>query len=270
LDSNPLLKPHQSVVLVRIVSWIIACLMAAAAVAGLLFRGVFYPEAALVRAFVPNDVVNLIIGLPALLVSMELARRGRLIGLLCWPGALFFVLYNFIIYALAMRHNAGFLLYLVLVALSVYALAGLVAAIDGKVVQDRLKNAVPEKTSGGVLAGLGLLFFLRVIFVVLGAQISQTSRPETELALHISDFLITPAWIIGGILLWRREELGYVAGLGLLFQASTLFIGLIIFMVLQPALTGAPFVLADVVVILVMGLVCFIPFVRFARSVVNA
>jgi len=47
---------------------------------------------------------------------------------------------------------------------------------------------------------------------------------ETELALHISDFLITPAWIIGGVLLWRRKEFGYVIGLGLLFQASMLFI----------------------------------------------
>ena len=28
-----------------------------------------------------------------LLVSMWLTRRGKLIGLLCWPGALFYVLY---------------------------------------------------------------------------------------------------------------------------------------------------------------------------------
>ena len=83
----------------------------------------------------------------------------------------------------------------------------------------------------GILAGLGLLFFLRVIGVMVNALTSQTPIAETELALHASDFLITPAWVIGGVLLWRRKEFGYVTGLGLLFQASMLFIALIIFFV---------------------------------------
>jgi hypothetical protein len=69
---------------------------------------------------------------------------------------------------------------------------------------------------------------------------------RTELAVSISDFLITPAWIIVGILLWRRKELGYVTGLGMLFQGSMLFIALISFLLLQPFLTTAPLVIADI------------------------
>ncbi len=92
---------------------------------------------------------------------------------------------------------------------------------------------------------------------------------ETELAVNISDFLIAPAWVICGILLWRRQEFGYVTGLGLLFQASMLFVALIIFLILQPFLTAASFALVDVLVILAMGLVCFVPFVLFARGVVR-
>ena len=92
---------------------------------------------------------------------------------------------------------------------------------------------------------------------------------ETELALQIADVVITPAWVIGGILLWRRQALGYVTGLGLLFQASMLFIALIIFLLLQPFLTTAPFVLVDVVVIFVMGLICFVPFALFVRGMVS-
>ena len=81
--------------------------------------------------------------------------------------------------------------------------------------------------------------------------------------------MITLAWVIGGVLLWRHKEFGYVTGLGLLFQASMLFIGLIIFLLLQPFLTTAPFVLADVVVIFIMGLICFIPFALFVRGVAS-
>ena len=196
-----------------------------------------------------------------------MARRGKLIGLLFWPGALFFVLYNYMVYLFAMPFNVAFPLHLALVTLSAYTITGLIASIDGAAVRQRLTGSVPERIAGSILAGLGLLFFLRVIGVMINALTGQAPISETELALHISDFIITPAWIIGGVLLWRHKEFGYVTGLGLLFQASMLFIGLIVFLLLQPFLTAAPFVLADVVVIFIMGLICFIPFALFVRGV---
>jgi len=268
-ERNASLPIRRNLTLIYALSFIIAILMGAASVAGLMYRTIFYRTDELLRTFVPNDVVNLFIGLPILLGSMWLARRGKLIGLLCWPGALFFVLYNYIVYVFAMPLNVAFLLHLTLVTLSVYTIIGLVASIDGKAVQQWLTGAVPDRVAGGILAGLGLLFFLRVIGVIVNALTSQTPIAETELALHASDFLITPAWVIAGVLLWQRNEFGYVTGLGLLFQASMLFIALIIFLLLQPFLTTAPFVLADVVVIFAMGLICFIPFVLFVRGVVS-
>ncbi len=256
--------------LIYAISFIVAALMVAASVAGLLYSTVIYPTDELLRSFVSNDVVNLFIGLPILLGSMWLAWRGKLIGLLFWSGALFFVLYNYLIYILAMPFNVAYLLHLTLVTLCVYTIIGLVASIDGKVVQQRLTGAVPERLAGGVLTGLGLLFFLRVIGVIINALTSQTPITETELVLHTADFLITPAWVIGGVVLWRGKELGYVTGLGLLFQASMLFVGLIVFLLLQPFLTTAPFVLVDVVVIFALGLICFIPFALFVRGVVSS
>jgi len=46
-----------------------------------------------------------------------------------------------------------------------------------------------------------------------------------------------------------------------------LFIALITFLLLRPVLTDAPFVLTDVVVVFIMGMVCFIPFFLFLRGV---
>ena len=48
---------------------------------------------------------------------------------------------------------------------------------------------MPERIAGGILAGLGLLFFLRVIGVLMDVLTSQAPIAETELALHVSDFL---------------------------------------------------------------------------------
>ena len=249
-------------------SFLIALLMAIASAVGLLYPTIIYPAEELSRAFVPNDIVNLVVGLPILLVSLGLALRGKLVGLLCWPGALLFVIYTYTGYTFALPLSWAFPLYLVLAVASVYTLVGLVASIDGKAVQQRLTGAVPEKVTGGILAGLGLLFLLRVMGVIVGALINETVIADADLGVNIADFFVAPSLVIGGILLWQRKELGYVTGLGLLFQTSMLFIGLIGFMLLQPLLTTEPFAITDVIVVFVMGLVCFIPFVLFVRGVV--
>lgn len=251
-------------------SLIIALMMAAVSLVGLLNQSEIYPEKELIQAFLANDVANLVIGLPILIGSMWLARRGKLLGLLFWPGALFYVLYNYLVYVFGMPLNWAWLLYLTLVMLSGYTMAGLVASIDGELIQGRLSGAVPERVAGGVLVGLGTLLLLRVIAVLVDALVSQTLLPKTEIALLVTDFLIAPASIIGGVLLWRRLALGYVGGVGLLFLNSMLFVGLILVLLLQPLLTGAPFAPVDVLVVFIMGLICFIPFALFVRGTVRS
>jgi hypothetical protein len=247
----------------------ITLLMAGTSIAGLLYRSVIYPTDELLQTFMPNDVVNLLIGVPILLGSMWLTWRGKLIGLLFWPGALFYVLYNYIAYIFGIPFNTMYPLFLALVTSSVYTIISLIANIDRTVVKKQLAGVVPERAAGGILAGLGALFGLRAIAVMVGALVNQTPIATTEFPVLIADFLVSPAFIIGGSLLWRRKALGYVAGLGLLFQMSTLFIGLIIFMLIQPFLTDASFPLVDVVVVFIMGLVCFIPFGLFVRGVLT-
>jgi len=254
--------------LVHALSRLVALLMVAVSAAGILFRTTVYPSEALLQSFVSNDVVNLLIGVPILVGSMGLARRGVLVGLLCWPGALFFVLYNTLAYVFAMPLGWAFLVHLVLATSSLYALVGLLSGIDGGAVQRRLAGALPERFAAGALVGLGLLFSMRVIAVVVDAIVRGVVPADAELAVHMADFWITPAWVIGGVLLWRRAAFGYVVGLGLLFQGSMLFVALVAFLLVQPLLTTSPLALADVVVVAAMGLVLFVPFVLSARGVV--
>ena len=78
-----------------------------------------------------------------------------------------------------------------------------------------------------------------------------------------------PALIIGGASLWQRKAFGYAVGLGMLFNASMLFIGLVVFLLIQPLFTSVPFALGDVVVILLMGLICYIPTGLFIQGVLK-
>lgn len=253
--------------LIYALSLIISGLMTLASISGILFPYTVYPTDELLRAFISNDVVNLLIGLPIMFISILLAMRKQLLGLLLWPGALFYVLYNYMIYVLAMPFNIAFFLHLILVTLSLYTTIILVETIDGNKIQRQLAGKVHEKIAGVILVGMGFLFLLQVVGVMVTSLVNQTLITEMDLALHVSDFLISPALVIGGILLWRRKEFGYVSGLGLLFQASMLFIGLIVFLIVQPLLTSTPFLLVDVLVVFIMGLVCFIPLILFVRGI---
>jgi hypothetical protein len=253
-----------------ILSIIIAVLMTAASIAGIFFQTETYPSDDLLGALLPSDVSILFIGLPMMLVSMGLAWRGRLIGLLLWPGALIFVLYSYLTYIFAMPLNVALLLQLTLVMLCVYSLISLVASIDSTAIKPKLAGNVSERLSGGILAGLGILFFSRAMVVLASAIINQESITEVELALNCTDFLIAPAWVICGVQLWRRKAFGYVTNLGMLYQASMLFIGLILVLLLQPIISDAPLPLVDVVVVFVMGLICFVPFGLYVRGVISS
>ena len=80
-------------------SLLIAILTAIVSITGLLSPGLFYPTEELLQTFLPNDVVGLFIGLPILFGSMWASKRGKLLGLLFWLGAVFFGFYNSIAYA---------------------------------------------------------------------------------------------------------------------------------------------------------------------------
>src|SRR5262245_43126834 len=90
------------------ISIVVAVVMTVASIAGLLYGTRIYPgiEAKLLPLFVGQDALNLVVGLPLLLGAMWLARRGALIGLLLWPGALFYVLYDYGYYVLGAPFNA--------------------------------------------------------------------------------------------------------------------------------------------------------------------
>ncbi len=268
--SSPVLPLKYSLRFGYLFSLLIALLTAIASVATLLYPDLIYPTAELQRAFLANDVVNLFIGLPILLISMWLARRKKLIGLLFWPGALVYGLYSYLVYLFGVPFNVLYPLYLLIVTFSIYTTIGLVAGIDGEAVKGWLAGHVPERLAGGIIIGFGLVFALRVIVVMASALADQTLIAGTELGLLAADFILSGALAIGGIMLWRRQALGYVGGTGLLFQTSMLFIGLIAVLILQPFLSDAPFVPVDVIVVFVMGLICFIPFALFVRGIVRS
>jgi len=248
-------------------SLIVALLMTAASAAGILNQ-TLYPEAQ-VFTQVGNDALNLVIGLPFLLGSMWFARRGSLLGLLFWPGALLYILYVYVIYLTGVPFNALFLVYAVLVTFCAYALIGLVASLDGEAVRRRFDGIVPARPVGGLLIVFAVLFGAYQVSEIATAILNSTKVEQMLLAAGIGDLTVEcPALLVAGILLWQRKPLGYVAGAGLLLEIGLLFVGLPIAGILAGPLTGTP---ADTSLV-AFGAIGLIPlallvyYVRGARS----
>lgn len=259
-----------NLLIIYVSSLILAAVMAGVSLFGLLLPSITYPSQELVETFIPNDVVNLFIGLPVLLFSLWLAFRGALLGLLLWPGALFFIVYSFLIYIFSIPPNMVFFGYLILVMGSIYSIVVLLPKMDAESIYGKLESFVPAKTSGIIITFFGCLFAIRAIGILIGPAFGGMTLAVTEIGLNISDLIITPVWITGGVLLIKRKKMGYLVGLGILYQATMLMIGLLAYMGLYSLMTDQPFDLTDFIIVLVLSLIFVIPFALFVRGAIVA
>jgi hypothetical protein len=222
----------------------------------------------LVPGFRAHDGFNLAVALPVLLATAGLARRGSLAGLLLWPGALFYVLYTYSLYLVGVPFGPLFLIYVLLVVLSAYTTIGLVASVDGEAVRSRLAGAVPARAVGGVLVTLALLTLGQdaagaAVAALAGARaVDPVARQVWTVDLAVE----VPAVLLGGVLLWRRAALGYVAGAGLLLQFGLTPVALAAIMGLQPWLTAGPIDGGTIAGVLVFAAVPFASLAFFVRA----
>ena len=213
-----------------------------------------------IPGFRAHDLFDVAVALPLLLATLWAARRGSLVPLLLWPGALLYVLYTYAQYLIGVPFGPLFPGYVLLVVLSAYAAIVVVASIDGAAVRQRLSRRVPARTVGGILVALALLTLGQdgggAIATVLGGH------PSEPLARHVwtADLTVSvPATFIGGVLLWRRAALGYVVAAGLLFAFGLTPIALAAILAMQPWFTGSMMDGATIIGLLVFAAVTFIP-----------
>src|SRR5512136_696860 len=121
---------------------ILAALLAAAGSIVSLTVGSIY--ARLTPVFLPQalaqDVANLVIASPALLILAALALRGSLRAYLLWLGVLTFTVYNYVIYTVSIPFGPLFLLWVAVFGLCIYALLGGVVAVDHAAVAARFAS----------------------------------------------------------------------------------------------------------------------------------
>jgi hypothetical protein len=248
-----------------VLMFIITLLVAVASISGLLASRTLYPIEDLRNGFVTTDILNLLFVLPLLVWGYVLTRRRSVVGLIFWIGSLFVINYHYIAYASSRPMILQFVLYVVLVGFTAWAIIRLIRRINLTEIKEQLAGAIPVRLTAGVLIILGLLFLLRAGDIIIKAFAAGNMLPPTEFA----DLIYSTIWIIGGVILWQKKALGYVVGAGLILQASLLFFGLLIYFILQPIVANIPFPLEDFIVVFFMGWVCYIPFGLFVSGIIT-
>ncbi len=211
-------------------SLLVALLLLLTSTAGLLYcqRGLYTPDPATLPTFLGQDAVTLAVGLPLLLAAVRLARRGSARGLLLWLGVLFYIAYSYLYYPLNPEFNVLYLAYVTVVSASGYGLLALLLATDAEAVRARFSPRTPARPLGAFLAAMGALFAAKWVGTILSDLATGAAPSHVELTVWPLDLIVAlPALFWGGVLLWRRQPWGYVAGGLLLLKMALLGLTLV-------------------------------------------
>jgi hypothetical protein len=217
------MPPRRELTVAYALSGLLAVLLIASSVAGLLFggRGFYDSYPASLSGLVGQDAVTLVVGVPLLIASVWLTGRGSIVALLIWTGTLFYFAYSYYFYVIG-GFNALFLLYIAIVSASLYGLLSLLVAIDREAIRARFGSGAPRRPIGGFFVGISLLFALMWGGMIVSNAAAGTRPDEVLRSVVIIDCtVLLPLLFFGGVWLWRGEAWGYVLG-GLLLTKVAL------------------------------------------------
>jgi hypothetical protein len=239
-------------------SIIAGILMAIVSATGVFYSGVYSQEhASWAAQGFGQDIVNLFIVFPILLLSSYFAKKGLAKAILLWLGVVIYMTYSYVLYAFFMHFGSWFLVYVAVLGLSFYTMVGSIIEL--------IKQVPPElstKTKGPsiylLVNGLmfGVLWFIEIIPATLNAQVPK-SATEVGLPLnpvHVLDLgFLLPAMIATAALLWRKKPMGQLLTVPLITFAvlmASAIISMIASMNTRGILEGvgaAPIMLANTV-----------------------
>lgn len=235
--------------------------------AGLLFEATVYPHPDLASAFAANDVVNLLFVLPALMLGIVLRRR--MIFYFLWAAALMCIAYNGLVATLSFAFGWQLVVYFMITVLSAANVFRLLARVEAFTLVARVSGAVSEIWAGGALVLFGLAFLARAALAVPGAIAADPPSPQTDFALHITDFVFSLVWIGVGIGLLQLKQRAYVLAAASLLQIIILFAALLLVLFLKPFTENSPLPVTDIAITGVMMVVFSVPATLFLRGLVR-
>jgi hypothetical protein len=166
---------------------------------------------------IAQDLVNLAVVAPLMVLLAWLALRGSLTAFLVWLGFVGFTVYNYVIYAFSIHFGPLFLVWVAVLGGSIYALIGGLASIDMNAVANTMQWRRHRLAAGFLIVTAVLFAMLWLSDIVPALQSGSAPKGVVDLGLptnpvHVLDLAVfLPAVAVTGVALWARRPIGYVA-----------------------------------------------------------
>jgi hypothetical protein len=225
-------------------SVIIAGLMVAASLAGLLIDGLYRDNPFVAAGWRGNDLVTLVIAVPLLIGSLTLARRGSDRARLVWVGVLYYTLYNYAFYLFGAAFNPLFLAYVALFALPIFALIFGLVGMDVEALRRGFGPRTPVRAVAVAMCLLGGA--LGAFWIAMSAPGPLTAQTldliarydaATNLIAALDLTFIVPAFVLGGVWLWMQRPWGYVLA-GMITVSGAVYMAVLAASALSQARAG--------------------------------
>lgn len=164
-----------------------------------------------------QDLLDLFLAVPVLLLSSIFAARGNKAAWLIWGGTIVFLLYTFVIYCFDVHFNKLFVFYCITLGLLFYsAIYFFYSNIKYPIITE-FKSSIVSKVTGIYFIVIAVLFYflwLSEIIPSIQNNTIPTSLEEVGLptnAVHVIDLAVfLPLLFITGVLMLKRNPFGYV------------------------------------------------------------
>ena len=163
-----------------------------------------------------SDAFTLIAGVPLLLISFWIYRRGSIRGKILLTGTLLFFLYNFGSLALGAAYNNLFLIYIVLTMTTFLGGMGMLLSFDLQTFPKLFSGRVPRRGISNffIISGAALFciwLFLSILPALLANGVPAELASYTTIITFVVDMgIIAPLLVSAGALFKRGEPWGYV------------------------------------------------------------
>lgn len=164
---------------------------------------------------IAQDVVTLCIGVPLLILSLLLTRKGMLRGKILLGGTLGYFFVTYLLYMLMGMYNNFFLIYVALTSFSFFALALTLFSFDFSTLCSHFNKSRAMKVVGAFLIFTSVMMGLLWLGVVVPPLLEGMFPPQVEhyttLVVQGLDLaLLLPLGFISGVLLLKEKPLGFL------------------------------------------------------------
>jgi hypothetical protein len=187
---------------------------------------------------IAQDYVTLFLGVPLLLLSFYMYRKGFLKGSLLLTGTLGYFLYTYASYSFLSMYNSMFLTYVALMSASFFAFILMMMSYDVEKLPLFFTKKMPVKFLGGFLL-FGSFVFGMMWTGKLGLPLLNNTPPAdlqhyTTFVIQALDLgFVVPTGLLAGILLMMRKPFGYLLAPVIIIKEITLLTALTAMILLQ-------------------------------------